>query len=53
MMIFALFPQKLQAETEMIHIKSIEDFNEFVQLSRLDTWSRNKSIYLDCDLDFT
>lgn len=53
MMIFALFPQKLQAKTEMIHIKSIEDFNEFVQLSRLDTWSRNKSVYLDCDLDFT
>ena len=53
MMIFALFPQKLQAETEIMHIDSIEDFNEFVQLSRLDAWSRNKSIYLDCNLDFT
>ena len=33
-----------------VHIKSVEDFLVFAKNCRLDTWSRNKRVYLDADI---
>ena len=38
---------------EEIHIKSVNDFKMFAGNCRLDTWSQNKKVYLECDLDLT
>lgn len=35
---------------EDIHIKDTDDFIEFANNCRLDTWSRNKNVYLDNDI---
>lgn len=38
---------------EEIHIKTAEDFSEFAKNCRLDTWSKNKNVYLDGDITLT
>ena len=38
---------------EEIHIKSAGDFSDFAKKCSLDTWSRNKNVYLDSDITLT
>lgn len=53
-LILAMLPIKpIQAEDEVIVIHTVEEFNDFVDYSRLDTWSQNKTVYLANDLDFS
>lgn len=41
------------SDWENIYIKSVDDLKEFSRNCWLDTWSCNKKIYLECDLDLT
>lgn len=41
-------PEEIQWED--IHIKTSEDFEEFAENCKLDTWSRNKNVYLEDDI---
>lgn len=41
------------AESNTIHIQSREDWDALVQSCRLDTWSQNKTVVLDQDLDLS
>lgn len=40
-----------EAEWEEIYIKDVEELQDFAKNCRLDTWSLNKKIYLDADID--
>ncbi|MCM1262762.1 MAG: hypothetical protein NC313_08570 [Butyrivibrio sp.] len=42
-----------ESEWKEIHIKSVNDFRIFSRNCRLDTWSQDKKVYLECDLDLT
>ena len=36
-----------------IHIKSVSEFKIFARNCWMDTWSQDKKVYLECDLDLT
>ena len=38
---------------EEVHISTSEELCEFAANCRLDSWSRNKNVYLDCDISMT
>ena len=39
-----------EEQWEEIHIKNMDDFKQFAKNCSLDTWSRNKNVYLDNDI---
>lgn len=38
---------------EIVTIKTVKEFQEFARNCRYDTWSRNKNVVLEADLDFS
>ena len=38
---------------QVIHINSVNDFKLFARNCWLDTWSQDKKVYLECDLDLS
>lgn len=47
-------PLALAEENQnVIHLTSIQDWEKLVRSCRLDTWSQNKTVVLDCDLDLS
>lgn len=46
------FPMPIHAQEEIV-IKSVDDFSDFAKKAQLDTWSKDKKIILENDLDFS
>ena len=41
------------AEKETFHIGTVDDLLQLVDSCRLDSWSKNRTVYLDADLELT
>ena len=41
------------AEKETFHIGTVDDLLQLADSCRLDSWSKNRTVYLDADLELT